>query len=243
MISRASAQLFLILLIVIIIAIAFIVPKIGFKLARISWRGSLMVSGLYLGILIVAVPILYLLPKEGYSQTIENRDRAITLSQNTISDLYSHDLSAEKDLDELPGLYKNSSHTFKVDSKNLSFNVPSNVGLYPILVARKNIDDGDIDVCTYVATQFVGEIDYTKFILPPIITFQNGTLSFTSTHQSLDFIQCSADFTINQFKHQNTGEENGLSTTFGDKVVYIRVPKSLIISNGMNNNIHLISSD
>ncbi|EGW37633.1 hypothetical protein [Desulfosporosinus sp. OT] len=243
MTTIVSAQLSLI--VIIIIAIAFIVPKIGSKLAWISWKGSLMISGLYLGILLMLVPLLFLLPKANLTQNDENRDRAVKLSQNTISDLYRHDLPAEKDLDKIPGLYRNSSHNFKVDSEKLFFNVPANIGLYPILVARKNVDDGQIDVSTYVATQFIKDIDYTKFVLPPIIAYHDGTLSFKATHQSLKFIQGTADFTVNQFRNQNAGGTNGLSTSFGDRIVYIRVPQSLEIDNETktNSNVQMISSD
>ena len=223
----------LFLLIVVIIAIAYIVPKIGSKITRITWKGSLRLSGLYLGILILVIPIYYFLPKEG-TNNVENRNNAVAISQKTMNNLLNQHLSPEDNLDDLPGLFKNSSYTFQVDTKKLSFNLPSNAGIYPILIVPKKVDDGIIEVRTYITTQFVGEIDYTKFVSPPVITLQNGTMSFEITHQSLHFIQCTADFTVNQFKNQNIGNENGLSTTFGDKVVYIRVPKSLEVDTKEN---------
>lgn len=199
-------------------------------------------SGLYLGILIMAVPILYLSFKDGTNEYIEDRNRAVTIAQNTMDKLYNQNLTGKENLDNLPGIYKNSSHTYQIETKKLSFNIPSNSGIYPILIARKNVDDGTIEVCTYITTQFVGEVDYTKYVSPPIVTFQNGTLSFEPTHQSLHFIQCNADFTVNQFKNPYREDENGLSNTFGDKIVFIRVPKNAEIDNG-ENHIQIINSN
>jgi hypothetical protein len=168
------------------------------------------------------------------------------LSQNVIFDLYNDHLPAGENLDNQPGLYRNSSQTFNNDTKKLAFKVSSNSGNHPIFVARKKVDDGKIEVSTYVATQLAGTIDFTKLVLPPIITYQNGTLSVESTHQSLNFIECNADFTINQFKNQNMEDRNGLSTNFGEGVIYVRVPKSLEIENEEKNgmsDVHMISSD
>ncbi|MDR3585697.1 MAG: hypothetical protein P4L59_10285 [Desulfosporosinus sp.] len=233
-----------ILLFLIVMAIASINKKN--RITRLSWRGNLILSGVYLGILLMAVPTLYLLPKDGFNKFVDYSSQTEALSENIILDLYNNHLPPGGNLDNQPGLYKNSSRTFNIETKKLAFKVASNSWNYPIFVARKNADDGKIEVSTYCATQLEGAIDFTKLILPPIIIYQNGTLSLKSTHQSLNFMQCNADFTVNQFKNPTMGYGNGLSTNFGEAMVYIRVPKSLEIGDAENNGmsfVHMISSN
>ena len=231
------------LLLLIVIVIRLIVPIIRTKIsAFISWRRSFIAAGLYLGVLIVLVPILYLLPDEGFIKLIEDRNQAETISQNAITDLTNH-IPLVGDLDKQKGLYKNSSHTFKVDTKKLAFNGSANA-INQIFIERKDVDDGEIEVCTYVTTQSAGNFDFTKLVLPPVISYENGTLSFKSANQQkLDFNRFNSDFTVAQFKNLNMGVENGMSWGFGWKVIYIRVPKSLEIDKGKyNNQIQMFSS-
>lgn len=236
-----------ILLFLIVMAIVSINKKTNVTL--LSWRGNLILLGIYLGILLMAVPIVYLLPKEGFNKFAYYSNEAEALSEDPVLDLYNNHLPSGESLDNQPGLYKNSSDTFNIDAKKLAFKVASNSGNYSIFVARKKVDDEKIEVSTYVAPQLEGTIDFTKLVLPPIITYQNGTLSLESAHQSLSFIQCNTDFTVNQFKNRNMGLGKGLSTNFGETVVYIQVPKSLEINNEVNNginginNVHMISND
>lgn len=228
----------LLLLIVIVIALMIITPKIRFF--RLSWRGSMTAAGIYLGVLIILVPILYLLPQESPLKTVADRSQAETLAQNTVNSLYNGNLPTKGDSNNLPGLYKNGNQTFKVDVKKLYFNVPSNLSFHPIFVARKNVDDKTIEISTYAYNQFAGDIEYTKFILPPIITFANGTLTFQANHQALNFSQFDEDFTVKQFK-KNLTDKNPLSTTFGDQIVYMRIPKSLEVAKEMNG-VHMLNT-
>lgn len=112
-----------------------------------------------------------------------------------------------------------------------------------IFIERKEADDGEIEVSTYVPTQIAGDIDFTKLVLPPNISFQNGTLSIkTGKQQTLDFKRFNANFTMDQFKLVNMGFNNGLSPNFGLKVVFIRFPKNLQIEKGINN-VQMISNN
>lgn len=234
-----------IILIVSVMAIVIVVRKLRIKLTQISWRGSLIISSLYLGILIIIVPIFYLQPAEGFLKSVENRTSAEALAEKAVTDLFNHHLPTGGNLDEFPGLYKNSSYTFLIETRKLSFNVSNASGNYPIFVTRKNTDDGKIEVSTYAATQFVGKIDYTKLVLPPIVNFHNGTLYVKPVQQSLNLIQCNTDFTVNQFEKQNVGYNSGIGSTFGENMVYIRVPKSLDveINDTERNFVQMISND
>jgi len=219
--------------------------KIG---GLITWKRSIILAGSYLGILILLVPMLYLLPNEGFANLIEDRNQAEAQSFNTLSfealtDLTNH-LAFTGDFDQQKGIYKNSNHIFKVDTKKLLFNASAN-SIVKIFVERKDVDDGEIEVRTYVATQSIGTINFTTLMLPPAISYKNGTLSFMSAdRQSLDFRQFNSDFTVAQFKKLNKVVGNGMSSNFEWKIIYIRVPKSLEIDKGAyNGQIQIIESN
>lgn len=232
------------LLFLIVVVIVFIGPKIRSIIGSvITWRRSFIVAGIYLGILILTVPIFYMLPKEGLNK-LENRNQAETISQNAIDDLFNH-IPLKGDLDKQPGLYRNGNYTFKVDTKKLAFNGSANAN-NQIFVERKNVDGGEIEVSTYAETHTVGNVDFTKLILPPVISYKNGMLSINSANQQqLDFKQFNSDFTVAQFKNLTLGAGNGVSSSFGLgwKIIYIRIPKSMVLDKGKyDGQIQMLSS-
>ncbi|MDR3601507.1 MAG: hypothetical protein P4L49_13680 [Desulfosporosinus sp.] len=201
-----------------------------------SWRRGFISAGIYLGILIILVPILYLLPDEGFIKLNEAKNQAETETkpQTIINDWYNY-LPFVGDLEKQKGLSKNSSHTFKVDAEELAFNGSSNINIQ-IFVERKDVDDGEIEVDTYSTTQSIETIDFTKLVLPPVISYENGTLSFKSANrQNFDFKYFKPDFTVAQFDNPKMGIENGTSSSFGWNIIYIRVPKSLKIDETPHN--------
>lgn len=243
--STMNFIVFPLLILLIVVILRDIVPMLRRKIsAFVTWRRSLIVAGIYLGILILILPILYMLPNEGLNKLGENWSQGETMSQNAISVLLNQ-IPLKGDLDKQPGLYRNSHHTFKVDTKKLAFNGSAN-GNNQIFVERKDVDDGEIEVSTYAATHTVGNVDFTKLILPPVTSYKDGMLSIKSANQQqLNFNQFNSDFTVAQFKNRTKGVGNGLSSSFGFgwKMLYIRVPKSLEIDKGnYNGQIQMISS-
>lgn len=217
----------------IVIVVRFILPIIRNRISGLmTWKRSFIIAGLYLGVLILMVPTLYMLPDNGFTKLMEDTSEAETKSQNSYADLKNH-LSLVGDLDQQNGLYKNSHQTFKVDTKKLALIVDERmIGNYQIFVEPKGVDDGEIEVFTYVATQpqLGGGLDLTKLLSSPAISFQKDTLSVMSpSRQTVDFTQFNADFTVDQFKKQNSG---GVSANFGENFIYIRVPKSLKLDQG-----------
>lgn len=232
-------------LLVIALVIRFITPIIKTRMSGLmTWKRSFIFAGLYLGVLIMLVPMLLMLPDKGYIKLIENRDQAIGLSQNLIDEL-NHHLTTGQSLDKLQGIYKISGQNFKVETNKLLFifNERNFTGDYRIFVERKDVDDGEIGVSTYATTQLAGGIDLTKLILPPAVSFQKGTLSLKSpSRQTFEFKQFKNDFTVDQFKLQNYGNFIGMRSSFGGQVIYISVPKSLEIDKGIySDQIHMIS--
>lgn len=100
----------------------FIAPIIRTRISDlITWKRSVIFAGLYLGVLILLVPMLYSLPDKGFIRLIDNSDQANTLSRNLISALYDQNNHLPRNLDKQEGIYKSSSHTFKVVTNKLSF--------------------------------------------------------------------------------------------------------------------------
>ena len=221
----------LLFILAIIVIVAAIKPKTSAFV--ISWKRSLLIAGLYLAGLILLVPILYLLPNKDFIKLHENANKTEALSQYNAGDLYYN--SAKGNIDEQQGFYKNSSVTFKIYKKTLRFKASNNTGYNQIFIERKGVDDGKIEVNTYVATHFIEDIDITKQISPPNISFKDGILTIKTERQSLGFKRFNLDFTLKQFKPAYIENNRGMSTNFGGRVVYIRVPKSLEIDKGTNN--------
>ncbi|SDG11256.1 hypothetical protein [Desulfosporosinus hippei] len=230
-----NAMISLLLIFLIVIVIVFFIPVVRAKLfTLLSWKITLTLAGLYLGILMMIVPILYILPENCLIKNNETKDQVVATSQNLISDLYNKRVPSERDLSKLEGIYKNSSHTFNADSNHLSVNIQASTGSRHVFIERKAVDDGQIGVSSYATAQYIGDVNFTKLISPPTFTLQNGTLSLKPPgHQILNFKQLNADFTINQFSNRNYAIHE-LSTNFGEQIVYIRVPKSLVIDKGQH---------
>jgi len=210
----------------------------------LTWKRSFICAGLYLGILVLMVPILYVLPNKGFIKVSANGNQADTVYHNVFNDLYNRDNNLPLDLDQQEGLYKNSSQTFKTESNKLSFNLDPNFNPPRIFVERKAVDDCEINVSTYAAIQSVGGIDFTKLIQPPAMSFQKGTLSFRSNNlQVLSLKKFNPDFTVDQFINGLSGSIQSPLGSYGfGQVIYLRVPKSLQIDTGAySNQIQMIS--
>lgn len=224
------------LLLLIILGVAlFLVKKMKFRMNRLmTWRNNARLAGLYVVLLIALLPIYYLLPSQGFMQAGEENNLAFSETQRDFTYGYNP-FPPEGNPDQLPGVYKNDSHQFEIDTNKLMLEESPNTS-YRILIARKDVDDGKIEVSSYITPHVAGGIDFTKSVLPPAIFWQQGTLLIQApSQQQLEFRGLISDFTIKQFKQVNQGIRNMGSTSFGWKVIYLRVPKSMEIDSGTTN--------
>ncbi|MHB1652644.1 MAG: hypothetical protein ACYCVD_09245 [Desulfitobacteriaceae bacterium] len=220
---------------IIAIIIMLIVVKVKSKFT--SWKANVWVAGAYLAGLILLVPVLGLLPIHDFIKP--SKDVNQTVSQLDPGELFQY--AAQGHLDKQNGVYKNSSRTFKLDGNKLGFAI-SDAGYNNILIERKKVDDGQIEVSTYTTSSFIDGIDFTKQIAPPTVSFQNNTLLIKSDKQQrLDFTRFEADFTLDQFKHINMHGNQRMASNFGWKVLYVRVPQKLEIDKG-NYNVKIVSN-
>lgn len=200
----------------------------------ISWRRNVILAGVYIAVLIVLVPICLLLPRREFMQTSGDRESDQTVMVAPIGLMNGFPLDGN--LDQIKGIYRNSNQTFKLDKDKLTFDDSARKGNYKILVKRKAIDDGQIEVSTYITGYFVGKLDFTELVLPPSIFIQKGILSIEDpSPQNLNFIAFTADFTLNQFKHLNLQPNDSFSSQLGMRLIYLSVPKSLEIDNETKN--------
>lgn len=229
--------LFMFMIFIGILAILFtrvIKPWIS---GNLSWKKNSFFAGLYLALLIILVPISYLLPTQEFTQSSEDKSQNINYSPTDVIDSFS----STENPDQIQGVYKNSTQTFKLDTHALSFNEAINRGNYQIFIKRNGINDGQIEVSTYIYKQFYGKIDLTKRIPPPSISLQNGKLTIeTIEHPNFEFKQFLADFTVDQFRPHNQEWFNSSRSPSDWRIIYLRVPQSLEIQNPDRYNVHIL---
>lgn len=205
---------------------------------RSSWRRNTLWAGIYLAILFTLLPIHYLLPRQGFMQSSNDNSQTVLISPTDIIESFS----SVENPDQVKGLYKNNTQTFKLDSNNITFDVSAIPVNYQIFVKRKNNDDGEIEVRSYITDRLAGKSNYAKNVSPPIISLKNGRLFINNPHeqQKLEFKAFMADFTIDQFNHANNKLMGSFQTLPGVKILYLRVPQSLELQNSNNFNVHIL---
>lgn len=223
--------------------LVFLVKGLRPRLNRlITWRNNLLFAGAYLVLLLLLVLVSTFLLKGGFLQSSEGAD-LITKSPQDWADIDRNHFPPKVNLDQYPEIYKNSSQTFKLNSNTLTFEDSSSTG-YNLLIERKSTNDGEIEVSTYVSPHYAGGFDFTKKVLPPMISLENGgRMSFQApTSQNLEFIRFNPVFTVNQFKQVNQNHPSEMySSRFGWKAIYLRVPKNLEIIDSGGYNVQMVN--
>lgn len=227
MIDFLSIVIFLIIVILVVFRV---------KLNFFKWRINLVLVGIYLAVLIMAVPIMYLLPMQDITTPVKDTNQVVEETDQEkmipLGDIFKN--YNGQSLGSPGGVYQNSSKTFKFAGNTLALNIPSNDN-YNILVDRKNVDDGEIEVSSFIAPHNINGVDFTKEIEPPDISVQGNTLSIIKKKQQLNFAQFEANFVLDQFTHLNVHDNRSNVSSFGENVVLLRVPKSLEIEKGNYN--------
>lgn len=256
MVTALSSFLFLILVaLLLVLALKNILPARRLKLRiHLTWRMSLSLAGLYLGILILLVPVSCLLPRDAFFQPDESGIQADLLGPSPIESLFVDSTPLTGDLANQPGFYRNGFFTFRAEGDNADkLLLQCDPNIYytanTIFLEKKKSDDGEIEVHSYAGPQLINNMDCTKQILPPAISYKDGILSIApATQQRLTFIQFNTDFTVRQFqaRAEATPNMNSFSTMSGNKIIYIRIPKSMEIDIGPENSddqIHLLHNE
>jgi hypothetical protein len=206
---------------------------------RITWKRNVLGIGLYLAILTMLVPLTYLLPRQGFLQPSRDESQMALVSPEVVVGLFS----SVKNPDQLQGVIKNNSQTFKLNEDSLTLDEFGNRGDYHVFIKRKDRDDGEIEVSTYIPEQLIGGFDSAKGVLPPEILLRNGRLVINPPeHQNLEFKRFMADFTVDQFKHLNQESLDIYKASFLWKAIYIKVPQNLTIDYSKGSNVHVLNT-
>lgn len=228
--------LFIALFLVILLILLIVKSAKPWMSRHISLRRNILFVGIYLALLVLAVPIYYGLPTHAFIQASGGKNPVIMRSPEEMKNEYGWGKLSKGMVDQLEkgGAYQSSSHTFKLDTKVVTFN-ESNSRNYSVYVQRKTVDDGEIDVSTYNGGDFIRDIDFTKAVLPPSISIEKGTLSINGpVQQKIEFKQFEDSFILRQFNRLNPKLQNNYTSFYSPTIVLIKVPKSLDIQDNSN---------
>lgn len=221
--------------VVILVIVIMLASKLGtIVVTFMSWRKSAIIAGVYLLGLILSVVIAAVSPNNGFG-LMERSHTGGSIQKGDVWVTTYPSIRTQKDFESQPGLYLNSRQTFKIDQGTVKLGFAPNPGHFQIYVEQKETDDGKIDVLTYSTPFYVGDIDYTKLLQPPKVTFQDGLLVIEPVRQTLTLKLFKTNFTLSQFEGKNAVNlQNGLSSSFGWSDVLLRVPKGTKIDKGQN---------
>lgn len=221
----------------VIIVFLFLAAQLSVRILSryVSWKRNIFVAGTYLALLILLIPLSYLLPRQGFIQAATDKNDINLYSPEDVLTLFS----SEDNPDQIKGIYKNKSQTFTTQLSSLSFDSSVDRGNNLVFIKRKTVDDGEVEMSSYTNELLFGGIDFAKSTLPPNVFLDNGYLSIKEpSHQSLEYKQFMADFTIEQFKHINSKSLDSYSNQ-GWNIIYLRVPQSMEIYN-YSKNVHVL---
>ncbi|WP_407306523.1 hypothetical protein [Desulfosporosinus sp. SB140] len=226
------SSIVLILFIAVILIVLMIAGKISTKLFTfMTWRKNAVLAGAYLVVIVLFVPLVSMLPNNGFLQS-EINNGAANQSPGLETNLYR--IRNKEVFNQQQGMYKNSSQTFKLDQATLKLDMAVNSGYTLIFVERKAENDGKLDVLTYVTPYSIGKTDISKLLIPPRVSLQGGLLSIYPVQQDLTFKLFKTSFIQNQFRPSDMNYSSWTSTKFGINAVYLKVPKSVSLDAGTN---------
>lgn len=180
------------------------------------------VWGIYISFLLLAVAILYLLPRTGFLPSATAR-----------SDIFSKVFEAAQKgrLDHTKGLIAKRQWSFTSSGDLLTLTNDSDT---MIMVQRKSGNDGKIDAAYYPgqciayfgAQGIQNRIDFSNMIEPPSLVLEDNKLTVTNPHPYyIDLAIFKPDFTVSQFSSGNTASGSGSDLPGG--VILLRIPKNL----------------
>lgn len=193
----------------------------------------------YCGVLLLSCPAVYVLPPKTLIQTSEDQNQQISQAQDTAARLL--DIAKQGKLDRTPGIHKKADFSFQVAVDKLEL-VPGGNFDYDILIARKDSDDGLVQVSSYMTSTFVQGMDVTQNILPPVVNLEGNRLKLNSPeYYTLNYAAFKPDFTAQQFTGGfmlSVPEPFG-NTAFGRNTIYLQIPKNMKIIGNLINVIYL----
>lgn len=236
-----TSIIFLILIIAFIVVIFVVIKSTNSLSIPVKYKKYLVI--LFCAILLISTFVLFYLTK----YNLINNTKANAEIINIPNSLDFNELSTQGKLSTSNWFVQKRKWSFDYSGKLLTItNIQGNNGTSSfILVERKNIDDGKIEVINYVTRSTVNGIDITDKIKPTSVELIKDNLTVNyGLNQPIKLNQYNPDIAIHQFmKSSQYKYEIGLnqSTFFGMKIVSIKIPKSLQIDKASSDNIQMIN--
>lgn len=175
----------------------------------------------YIAINILGVIVYYAMPKGNFVQAKTGVDL------NQLDGKYEEVLNNPKVLgyESSVDKYNIKKYSFDYEEKDIEFIFAKQQ--YPIFLDRKTTEDNKIEVYWYAGPITINSIDFSMILKGPDIKLLNNKLLIEFEKQKYSFTQFSKDLVINQFYDNN--ETNNVGGGFGSGVIYLKIPKNLII--------------
>lgn len=217
----------LILPIIIFIAIFFVV--LGKQRSKKSTMGygsirfKKTVVYIFLVILILSLPILYLLPRNKLIKNgIDGNKLREQIDKEDFGTLYN-----EGKLDTATTLIKQKNYSFDIKSNAFYINQMEN-SFVEIIGEEKQEADGKIDVEIYTYKSSFNNIDVTKYQAVPIAMMVNNTLVIEKANDTtFNYKQFNNNFTTIQFTKGDPLFHSTFDSVSRPGIVLIRYPKGV----------------
>lgn len=172
----------------------------------------------YIVILIAGTIFYYLIPENNFIKT----------SKPGVAD-FEQDLSSLS-IGELSKKYSIKDKIIDYSGTNLELVHPENARVY---LSRKDTDDNKIEIFSYYSLHCIEGIDFSERLKAPEIQLKDNRLKIGYQYLRIVCTKFNKDFSITQF---DKSKADGITTapsnfSYNSDIIYIKIPKSLIISN------------
>ena len=186
---------------------------------------------IYFVVLTVGTISYYIMPKDNF---VKNK------SLREVEEAETRRRTIAENIDLLPTKksdvnYNIQSYDFNYEDKNLE--IVRGTVRAQIFIGRKNINDNKIEVYSYKVPKYFHGVEYSDRIKVPKIEIINSKLNIEGEKQKYleyAYVEFPKDFTTTQFygkkPYNSSSEFSGMETS----MVYVIIPKDLVILNDEN---------
>ncbi|MBC8059674.1 MAG: hypothetical protein H7Y18_03315 [Clostridiaceae bacterium] len=215
-------KLFSLMIIILIVFILGIIIIKKVKIPFISSGYQKKFFFLYCFLLIVSAVTLNLIPQKNFIKTETTNEGLVTKSnRDNISNLISKGNFQDSKI-----FVQKDNWSFNYSDKKLKIINSNNM---KVVVDRKNVDDGKIEVLNYMINTTYQGINITNMTSPSKVQLTKDELVLVEDENyKVNIAQFNLDFTTSQFL-KNASTQNNQSSLgfFIDTIMYIKIPKSL----------------
>lgn len=222
-----------IIIMIIIIGIIIMFYRITLNLGKkfiTSTRVYTILCG-YFVILLISVIVFVVSPYSDSTLLLKELDT----NKTPITYGMSYDILEEEVSIDSFNAYKDKEWEFEFNGEVLQIQSdPNNTADLTIIVERKGVMDGLVEVASYSAPSTVQKNDISNLLRSiQVRVFEENRLEITEFHDEVNIVSFSKEFVFNQFSKDSNGDElfSGARIDIGEKLLYIRIPNGVKIDN------------